>query len=207
MTSWIDASRLLLVILVVLLLWTGWKESEAAAARETEPSAPVGRIVAISRGGLRPLPEQPAGRDVLVLRAAVLAPVPSPVPTQVPQPSPPPLPPTKPPTPTPTAAPQPRLSDLGIFRVTGYSDSERNGTDGRGITKSGQKTRWGIVAVDPGVIPLGSRLLIEGMGSVVFTALDTGGGIVGRWVDIWFPSDWEALEHGVQHRAIYLVKD
>lgn len=117
-------------------------------------------------------------------------------------------------TPTPTPVPIVKSTEtatewrreLGVFRVTGYSDSPLlNGTDGRGITKSGARTRWGCVAVDPRVIPLGTHLLIEGYEGTVFTALDTGGGINGRWIDIWFPTDWDALQHGLQELSIAIV--
>ena len=43
---------------------------------------------------------------------------------------------------------------------------------------------WGIVAVDPRVIPLGSRLFVEGYGYAV--ACDTGGAIKGSIVDVCF---------------------
>jgi 3D (Asp-Asp-Asp) domain-containing protein len=45
---------------------------------------------------------------------------------------------------------------------------------------------WGVVAVDPSVIPLGSRLYIPGYGKGV--AADVGGGIRGRIIDLWFPT-------------------
>lgn len=96
----------------------------------------------------------------------------------------------------------------GVFKITAYSDSSRlNGTDGQGITRSGVQTKWGIVAVDPGVIPLGSKLTIDGFGNTIFEALDTGGGIQGRWIDIWYPSDREALDHGVKYLPVYIVSD
>jgi hypothetical protein len=42
------------------------------------------------------------------------------------------------------------------------------------------------VAVDPSVIPLGSRLRIEGYPDMTFIAEDTGGGVRGNHVDIFF---------------------
>ncbi len=112
--------------------------------------------------------------------------------------------------PAPTAIPTIELSktvNLGVFKITGYSDSPRNGTDGRGITRSGERTRWGAVAVDPRVIPLGARILIEGFPGTIFDCLDTGGAVIDRQVDVWFPTDRDALNHGVQRRIVELIVD
>ncbi len=61
-----------------------------------------------------------------------------------------------------------------------------------GITASGMPLTKGIVAVDPSVIALGTRLYIPGYGFAV--AGDTGGGIVGNRIDLGFPDgvpvDW-----------------
>ena len=83
-----------------------------------------------------------------------------------------------------------------VSRVTGY--------DLVGYTRSGTWTRWGVVAVDPTVIPLGSRIMIEGFDDV-FVAEDTGGGVKGRWVDIWFPSYWDAIQFGSQYRRVTVL--
>lgn len=180
--------------------------SDALAYGRASAASPIS-----SRGGFR-LPE-----------IAVLGVAPQPVPVlsrQIGPPSPDPvllaaarlaLTPT--PTPPPAAPPQEaRVArghrDVGVFKVTAYSDSPfLNGTDGRGITRSGVKTHWGCVAVDPRIIPLGTRLVIENYEGTVFTALDTGGGIKGRWIDIWFPTDDEALEHGLKELAIAIVEE
>ena len=61
---------------------------------------------------------------------------------------------------------------------TGYSLSGR--------TATGLPVGWGVVAVDPSVIPLGSRLTIPGYGDAV--AADTGGAVRGDMIDLWFPS-------------------
>ena len=62
-----------------------------------------------------------------------------------------------------------------------------------GITASGVPVTKGIVAVDPSVIPLGTRLYIPGYGFAV--AGDTGGGIKGNMIDLGYPDgvavDWK----------------
>ena len=56
----------------------------------------------------------------------------------------------------------------------------------QGNTASGLPVGWGVVAVDPSVIPLGTHMTIPGYGEAV--AADTGGSIVGSTIDLWFPS-------------------
>jgi 3D (Asp-Asp-Asp) domain-containing protein len=65
-----------------------------------------------------------------------------------------------------------------------------------GSTATGVPVGWGIVAVDPGVIPLGTRLTIPGYGEGV--AADTGPGVRGATIDLWFPSRAQALAWGAR---------
>jgi len=65
-----------------------------------------------------------------------------------------------------------------------------------GRTASGRPVGWGVVAVDPSVIPLGSRLAIPGYGMGV--AADTGGAITGGRIDVWFPTVAQAHEWGTR---------
>lgn len=55
-----------------------------------------------------------------------------------------------------------------------------------GFTSSGLHTGWGVVAVDPTVIPLGTHMTIPGYGEAV--AADTGTAIIGDRLDLWFPT-------------------
>lgn len=64
----------------------------------------------------------------------------------------------------------------------------------RGRTATGAQTGWGVVAVDPSVIPLGTSMTIPGYGNGV--AADTGGGIRGAMIDLWFPSTAQAEAWG-----------
>ena len=56
-----------------------------------------------------------------------------------------------------------------------------------GITATGLPMRKGIVAVDPSVIRLGTKLYVDGYG--VGLAADTGSGVRGRWVDLGYDDD------------------
>jgi peptidoglycan DL-endopeptidase CwlO len=63
-----------------------------------------------------------------------------------------------------------------------------------GTTATGVPVGWGIVAVDPSVIPLGTRMTIPGYGEGV--AADTGGAVRGGVIDLWFPTPAQALAWG-----------
>jgi 3D (Asp-Asp-Asp) domain-containing protein len=64
----------------------------------------------------------------------------------------------------------------------------------RGRTATGLTTSWGVVAVDPSVIPLGTKMTIPGYG--VGVAADTGGAVQGNVIDLWFPTVAQALAWG-----------
>lgn len=71
-----------------------------------------------------------------------------------------------------------------------------------GRTATGVAVGYGIVAVDPSVIPLGTRMTIPGYGEGV--AADTGGAIIGARIDLWFPTRSEALAWGTRTVSITL---
>jgi 3D (Asp-Asp-Asp) domain-containing protein len=63
-----------------------------------------------------------------------------------------------------------------------------------GHTATGLPVGPGVVAVDPSVIPLGTRMTIPGYGEGV--AADTGGAVQGYTIDLWFPTLADALAWG-----------
>jgi 3D (Asp-Asp-Asp) domain-containing protein len=67
--------------------------------------------------------------------------------------------------------------------VTGY--------DLGGTTRNGSVAGPGICAVDPTLIPLGTRINIAGIGSCI--AADTGPSVIGAHVDVWVPDYVTAL--------------
>jgi 3D (Asp-Asp-Asp) domain-containing protein len=81
-----------------------------------------------------------------------------------------------------------------LAELTAYSASDDEGT-ALGVTRSGMRARSGTVAVDPAVIPLGSRLYIAGLPGV-YRAEDTGGGIRGAHLDVFMDSQAAALQFG-----------
>jgi 3D (Asp-Asp-Asp) domain-containing protein len=64
----------------------------------------------------------------------------------------------------------------------------------QGSTATGAPVGYGVVAVDPSVIPLGTRMTIPGYGEGV--AADTGGAIQGATIDLWFPTAADAAAWG-----------
>lgn len=72
---------------------------------------------------------------------------------------------------------------LSNFTATSYHPF-CDGCSGTGITASGMKAGYGVVAVDPKVIPLRSRIYIPGYGIAI--AGDTGGAIKGNKIDLGF---------------------
>ena len=71
---------------------------------------------------------------------------------------------------------------------------------GCAATASGMWPEPGMVAVDPRVIPLGSTVWIEGVGT--FLAADTGSLVRGAHLDIYSLDYHEAINWGVQQRAV-----
>jgi peptidoglycan DL-endopeptidase CwlO len=61
----------------------------------------------------------------------------------------------------------------------------------RGTTATGIPVGLGVVAVDPSVIPLGTRMTVPGYGEGV--AADTGSAVKGAIIDLWFPSCPQAI--------------
>ena len=71
-------------------------------------------------------------------------------------------------------------------------------------TASGTWPAVGTVAVDPKVIPLGSRLYVEGYGEAV--AEDTGGLVKGNIIDLYFPTESECWEFGRRQVEVRVVE-
>jgi 3D (Asp-Asp-Asp) domain-containing protein len=73
-----------------------------------------------------------------------------------------------------------------------------------GMTAIGRRAGHGIVAVDPRIIPLGTRLYIPGYGPAI--AGDTGGAIVGNRIDLGFDSQRDAMLFGRRDVKVYRLK-
>ena len=95
------------------------------------------------------------------------------------------------------------------YDLSFQSCGKRPGDRGYGITATGTHAKYGTVAVDPRVIPLGSKLFIETSdGRFVYgyaTAEDTGGAIKGNKVDLFFPTYNECMQFGRRSVKVYIL--
>ncbi|STO08337.1 3D domain-containing protein [Exiguobacterium aurantiacum] len=108
----------------------------------------------------------------------------------------------------PVAQPMATKSTGRVIQVesTAYTnDAADNGTyGGRVLTATGHDVTdsifyngMRIIAVDPTIIPLGSKVHLEGIGDAI--ALDTGGRIKGNIVDLLVDTKQEAIQWGRRH--------
>ena len=84
--------------------------------------------------------------------------------------------------------------------ATGYSPYEGSGS---GRCATGMRAGYGVVAVDPRVIRLGSRLYVEGYGYAV--AGDTGGAIRGRRIDLGHTTRHDAMSVGRRTVRVWVL--
>ncbi|WP_167355930.1 stalk domain-containing protein [Paenibacillus oryzisoli] len=103
--------------------------------------------------------------------------------------------------------------DYQVFESTAYSaDPSENGGYGA-LDYMGNPLAIGTVAVDPSVIPLGTKLYIEGYsysglpkGGMYVYATDTGGAIKGNRLDIFVPGSRNSLRSfGIQKIKVYQI--
>jgi 3D (Asp-Asp-Asp) domain-containing protein len=89
--------------------------------------------------------------------------------------------------------------------ATGYDPSPATiGPGATGRTRTGRRATYGIVAVDPRVIPLNSLVYVEGYGFAI--AADTGGAIKGNKIDLCFDSRSKALRFGRKSVRVHVLK-
>ncbi|NBG89073.1 3D domain-containing protein [Isachenkonia alkalipeptolytica] len=94
--------------------------------------------------------------------------------------------------------------------TAGYeSTGKRPGDPGYGVTRSGTRVRPGVVAVDPNVIPLGTKLYVESLDGTrsygYSTAEDTGGAIKGNRIDLYFENLSAAQRYGRRDVRVYVI--
>jgi 3D (Asp-Asp-Asp) domain-containing protein len=88
-----------------------------------------------------------------------------------------------------------------VMKATAYSQEQNP-------TAAGTAPHEGIVAADPDVLPLGTRIRISGAGPYngVYVVTDTGAKVQGRHIDVYLASDREAKEFGVKRVRVHVLE-
>lgn len=90
------------------------------------------------------------------------------------------------------------------MEATAYSPTVQETDGDPWMTASGMKSGQGVVAVDPTVIPLGSKLYVEGYGYAI--AGDTGGAIKGNRIDVFFYASDETAQWGRRWVRVFVLR-
>lgn len=110
-----------------------------------------------------------------------------------------------------------RSGELAYSRVLSFSATAYDASScgkspshsGYGVTATGAAARKGVVAVDPSVIPLGTKLYIESSdGRYVYgyaVAADKGSAIKGNRIDLCFDTNYEARAFGRKNVKVYVL--
>lgn len=106
-----------------------------------------------------------------------------------------------------TAAPAPAPSN-GSKEITVKATAYTASCEGcSGVTATGINLNANpnakVISVDPSVIPLGSKVMVEGYGEAV--AGDTGGAIKGNRIDIYMPSESQAIQFGAKEVTVKIL--
>ena len=93
------------------------------------------------------------------------------------------------------------------FKATAYTADSKWGN----ATASGLYARMGVIAVDPSVIPMGTKVYVEGLNGAAdygyAIAGDTGGAIKGNIIDLYMNDEATCYNWGVKHVNIYILED
>ncbi|HWR43872.1 3D domain-containing protein [Sporomusa sp.] len=87
--------------------------------------------------------------------------------------------------------------------ATAYGPGPLDNGKWNDLTYVGGKVKKGVVAVDPNVISMGSKLWVEGYGEAI--ADDQGSAIKGNRVDLAFNTRQEALDYGIKKVKVYVL--
>ena len=101
-------------------------------------------------------------------------------------------------------------STLLYCSATAYTCQDKHGVTTPGTTFSGTPARVGAIAVDPNVIPLGSKLyIVSADGEYLYgycVAEDTGGAIKGNTVDLYYNTYDECIQFGRRDVLVYVIE-
>lgn len=92
------------------------------------------------------------------------------------------------------------------FLATAYTHMDAGCDE---YTANGTRVKWGVVAVDPEVIPYGTRMfIVSNDGKYIYglsTAEDCGGAIINKRLDLYMPTLEEAFQFGRRNCTVYFL--
>lgn len=91
-----------------------------------------------------------------------------------------------------------------VMKASAYDPGVRSNGRWAGRTSLGIRAKFGVVAVDPRVIPLGTLLFVEGYGMAY--AADTGSAIKGNRIDLCMPTVAQCLQFGRRKVTVHVLK-
>lgn len=98
-----------------------------------------------------------------------------------------------------------QVISVGMFTLTAYCPCNECSEQYDDMTATGVKAQEGrTIAVDPDVIPYGTKVIINGE---VYTAEDCGGAIKGNIIDIYFDSHSEVDAFGKRVAEVFILKN
>ena len=102
------------------------------------------------------------------------------------------------------------LPDGQVLTYTGSMVCNATAYYNQGTTATGTQARSGVIAVDPSVIPFGTRMfIISEDGDYIYgiaCAEDAGdSNIIGNRIDMWFPTRWECIQFGNRSCIVYFL--
>lgn len=99
---------------------------------------------------------------------------------------------------------EPKLKNIGTYKITGYCGCSSCCGKTDGVTASGTHATAGrTIAADTATLPFGTKVVIDGH---TYTVEDVGGAIKGNHIDVYFSSHSKALQWGVRYCDVYVVK-
>jgi 3D (Asp-Asp-Asp) domain-containing protein len=178
------------------------------ATIQTKP-APAPANVVVATAVPKPVKTEVATKPSPAPAKAVAAPAPVTKAPATTQPSPAPASPDTSAAPPTTTEPSQAQADSSSKEITVKATAYTASCEGcSGVTATGVNIKDNpdkkVIAVDPNVIPLGSKVYVEGIGEA--TAADTGGAIKGNRIDVFIPTVQAAKNFGVKHLKVTILE-
>lgn len=90
------------------------------------------------------------------------------------------------------------------MNASAYDPSAGRGRHATFRTSTGLKAQYGVVATDPRVIPMGTKLFVEGYGFAI--AADKGSAIKGNRIDLCMATRAQCMQFGRQKVVVHILR-